>query len=321
MFWTRGSGKRLRGHKEAQIVALYLMSSPATTMVGIYHLALPTLCHETGLTTEEASKGLGRCIEEGFCFWDEAEELVFVPALAKHQIGEKLSAKDFKVKGVLRALAPFREHRFYAMFIDRYADSYCLSPDDSEAPSRPPPGDYVPVLSCPDQDPAQRSDAPAPAEPLALEPTPPPTKTRRRQARTVAPETEIPEGWQPTAEHVARAARDGLNLARQVDKFVSNAHAKRVLAVNWNAKFTTWLINAVEFRERDGGYQSAPAPQDPAEQRRRAQGDERVRHEAERQKREIEEQTRRDRAALLARGIDPDSGVMPSMAALAARIG
>src|SRR5665213_1243453 len=87
MFWTRGSGKRLRGHKEAQIVALYLMSAPATTMVGIYHLALPTLCHETGLTPEEATKGLGRCIEEGFCFWDETEELVFVPALAKHQIG------------------------------------------------------------------------------------------------------------------------------------------------------------------------------------------------------------------------------------------
>lgn len=137
VFWTRGSGKRLRGHKEAQLVALYLMSSPATNMIGIFHLALPTLCHETGLSLEEARKGLLRCLEEGLVFWDEDEELVFVPALAKHQMGENLAPKDHRVKGVLRELAPFKGHRFYAMFIDRYADSYSLNREQQEAPSKP----------------------------------------------------------------------------------------------------------------------------------------------------------------------------------------
>lgn len=149
MFWTRGSGKRLRGQKEAQLVALYLMSSPATSMVGIFHLALPTLCHETGLSLEEASKGLARCSEEGLVFWDEDEELVFVPALAKHQMGDKLDPKDHKVKGVVRALAPFKGHRFFGMFMDRYADPYSLPIEADEGASESRPRDDVP-----DPDPA-----------------------------------------------------------------------------------------------------------------------------------------------------------------------
>lgn len=149
MFWTRGSGKRLRGDAHAQVVALYLMSSPATSMIGIFHLALPTLCHETGLSFEEASKGLQRCSEEGLVFWDEEEELVFVPALAKHQIGEELKERDHKVKGVAKALAPFKGHRFYSMFVERYADCYRLREEEQEAPSRPLTRDDVPVMSCP----------------------------------------------------------------------------------------------------------------------------------------------------------------------------
>lgn len=141
MFWTRGSGKRLRGDYAAQIVALYLMTSPHTTMVGIFHLSLPTLCHETGLSTEEASKGLARCSKEMFAFWDEAEELVFVPALAHHQLGERLNKKDHKVKGVLRALAPFKGHRFFDLFLERYADLYSLSEGASKSLRR----DDVPV--------------------------------------------------------------------------------------------------------------------------------------------------------------------------------
>lgn len=154
MFWTRGSGKRLRGDAPAQLVALYLMSAPSTSMIGIFHLAVPTLCHETGLSIEDATKGLRRCSEEGIVFWDESEELVFVPALAKHQIGEELKARDHKVKGVAKALAPFKGHRFYSMFIERYADSYHLREEETKAPSESHPRDDDPD---PDPDPVASS--------------------------------------------------------------------------------------------------------------------------------------------------------------------
>lgn len=136
-FWTRGSGKRLRGHPEAQVVALYLMTSPHTSMVGIFHLALPTLCHETGLSEEGARKGLARCSEEALAIWDEDEELVWIPALAQYQIGDVLKRGkggklDNRAKAVIRELAPFKGHRFFDLFMDRYADSYRLSEADAE---------------------------------------------------------------------------------------------------------------------------------------------------------------------------------------------
>lgn len=130
-FWTRGSGKRLRGDLEAQVVALYLMTSPVTSMVGIFPLSLPTLCNDTGLTLEGARKGLARVSQEALAYYDEEDELVWVPALPKHQLGERMSAgrngkPDNKVIGIKKALAPFKGHRFYDQFLERYGESYLL---------------------------------------------------------------------------------------------------------------------------------------------------------------------------------------------------
>jgi hypothetical protein len=174
-FWTRGSGRRIRGDKEAQLVALYLMSSPQTNMVGIFHLVLPTLCHETGLTLEEARKGLARCSEEQIAFWDEEEELVWVPALARYQIGEELTLgkggkPDHRVKGVERAIAPFKGHRFYDMFLERYAASYLLTELEKEAPSKGLPSPDVPdPVPAPVKSETERPESaarPRPADPM-----------------------------------------------------------------------------------------------------------------------------------------------------------
>ena len=37
-FWLRGSGKKLRGDSEAQVVALYLATSPSANITGLYHI-------------------------------------------------------------------------------------------------------------------------------------------------------------------------------------------------------------------------------------------------------------------------------------------
>lgn len=172
-FWTRGSGRRIRGDKEAQLVALYLMSSPATNMVGIFHLVLPQLCHETGLTLEEARKGLQRCSEEQIAFWDEEEELVWVPALARYQIGEQMTRgkggkPDHRVKGVERAIAPFKGHKFYDLFLERYAAAYLLTELMEEGAS-----EGLPSPHDPDPDPVKSgSDAP-PTEPVRPRPADP----------------------------------------------------------------------------------------------------------------------------------------------------
>ena len=42
-FWTRGSGKRLRGNIHAQLLGLYVVTCPNANMLGIYYLPEPTI--------------------------------------------------------------------------------------------------------------------------------------------------------------------------------------------------------------------------------------------------------------------------------------
>jgi len=125
-FWTRGTGKRLRGDADAQRVAFYLMTCPAVHMTGLYYLPLPTLCHEIGIPLEGATKALARLEQEGFAFYDEEAELVFVVNLAREQVGESLAANDNKVRGVWKHVAGFKNHRFFAKFVEIYGRVYHL---------------------------------------------------------------------------------------------------------------------------------------------------------------------------------------------------
>jgi hypothetical protein len=75
-------------------------------------------------------------------------------------------------------------------------------------------------------------------------------------------ETPYPEGLAPTAEHLARCKRDSLDVSRELEKFKNNALAKGLVYKNWNAAFTTWLMNAVEFRARNGRGIPATDPKD-----------------------------------------------------------
>ncbi len=141
-FWSRGTGKELRGDPSAQLVALYLMTCPSANMVGLYYLPLALLAHETGLTAEGASKALRRVSEAHFAYYDDATETVWVPRMAAYQIGDVLKAKDKRREGVIRELHVVRKSPFVKDFFDRYARAYGLPLPDwvrspFEAPSKP----------------------------------------------------------------------------------------------------------------------------------------------------------------------------------------
>ena len=138
VFWTRGTGKKLRGDPEAQVVALYLMSAPLSHMTGLYYLPFPTLCHETGLSPEAAHRALGLLEEDGFARLDEDADLVFVPNMAREQIAESLKAGDNRVVGVMRHLQDFDKHPFCKGFAERYEGPFSLPRSPYEGPSEPP---------------------------------------------------------------------------------------------------------------------------------------------------------------------------------------
>lgn len=148
-FWTKGSGKALRGNPDAQLVALYLVTCPWSNMIGLYYLPLATAAHETGLKLETLRKALRSIETARFAYYDEISEFAWVPNGATYQIGEFLASGDKRQKGVLRELYQFRSHRFAAMFFDRYAEPYGLSRpswlgETSETQLKP--------LACQDQD-------------------------------------------------------------------------------------------------------------------------------------------------------------------------
>lgn len=139
VFWTRGSGKRLRGDGVGQAVAFHLATGPQANMVGLYHVALPTIAHETGHPESEVRAALGRIAAAGFAYYDEEAELAFVPNALEIEvgIGKALKAGDKRRAGILAQVEAVGSHRFVALFWERYGDRYGLGPCPVEGPSMP----------------------------------------------------------------------------------------------------------------------------------------------------------------------------------------
>lgn len=136
-FWTRGSGKRLRGDPEAQVVAAYLATSPTANMIGIYYLALATISNDTGVALEQVRDALGRIAKAGYAFYDFEAELVWIPNHARFEVGATMSQGDKRRKKLLVELAHVGEHRFACDFLSAYGEAFGL-PVASKPMVKPP---------------------------------------------------------------------------------------------------------------------------------------------------------------------------------------
>ncbi|WP_214051043.1 DnaT-like ssDNA-binding domain-containing protein [Morganella morganii] len=127
-FWIGKTGKEIRekGH-EALIVSMYLLTNPHANMTGMYYLPVIYMAHETGLGLEGASKGLRRCIEAGFCHYDEDAEVVWVIEMAKYQIAPALKASDNRCIGIQREYDSQPKNQFLSMFYQKYKDCFHMS--------------------------------------------------------------------------------------------------------------------------------------------------------------------------------------------------
>lgn len=199
-FWTRGSGKKLRGKPEAQVVALYLFTCPASTMIGIYHLAIPTMAHEIGLSVERAERALAEVIQLDIARYDADEELVYLPEGARYQVGERLKPGDKRVKGIEAALAQFARHPFALDFAQRYAGDFGLTVAPSEPLRSPFGAPSEPLREAPSE--SLRSPSEAPSEPLG--------------SLSAPGEMPLASLSAPAEKPLASQARQGKEQAKQV---------------------------------------------------------------------------------------------------------
>ena len=132
-FWQTGTGKALRGDPEAQVLALYLITSPHANMIGVYHCPVLYMAHETGLSLEGATKALTRLINYGFCTFDGDDDVVWVHEMAAHQVGTNLSPKDKQVIGLRKQVEQIAQSGIRAGFEARYREDFHLFFDRKEA--------------------------------------------------------------------------------------------------------------------------------------------------------------------------------------------
>lgn len=243
-FWIGRTGKALRGNPEAQLLALYLMTSPHANMIGVYHCPVAYMAHETGLTIEGASKALQSLIDADFCTFDAVDEYVFVHQFALHQVGDALDPKDKRCKGVENELAKVPKNQCWQSFRARYAAPYNLpvpaqNTSPTEAPSKP--------LASQKQEQEQKQEqAPSDASPSAL-----PAKDAARGSR-LSGDWVLPADWQAWAEAERPDLDVGVIACRFRDHWVAKP-GKDGRKADWQATWRNWVRN-----ERAG---SAPTRQ------------------------------------------------------------
>ena len=136
--WHGKTMKALRKSPEGLVVALYLMTSPSSNMLGLYAQPILYMAYETGLGEEGARKGLQSCIDAGFCSYDEESEFVFVHEMACYQIAPALKAADLRCKGIQKDYEALPDNPFLGDFYERYADVFHLTKARGiEAPTKP----------------------------------------------------------------------------------------------------------------------------------------------------------------------------------------
>lgn len=273
-FWTRGSGKKLRGDPEAQVLALYLMTCSSVSMTGIYYMPMVIMAHDTGLGAAETERCLARLAdpEVDIAHYDPEAELVWVPNLSTHQVGDSLKYGDKRRISLMNELARHAQHRFAAMFWDRYGDAYSLDANDrshaeplfnhltpSQGASKGHTKGSLPrerVGGDQEQEQEQhqdhiRPDAPSVGHAGGLTPeqvraaksvaVPPPGRGRRARST-------MKHGWQPNATAIAALEKQGLSPQAVIDDFRDYWLSNGKAMVDWDACFRN-RIRQIEREE------------------------------------------------------------------------
>jgi hypothetical protein len=120
-FWTDPDIRRLlrAGQHQDVLLLLYFVTSPHSTMIGLYFCPLTYAATETGLPIEVVEAALAGPLAR-FVAYDAATEEVFVRRAAYHQMGD-LHGGDKRKEHVRRFLAGIHSAALRRAFLTEYA--------------------------------------------------------------------------------------------------------------------------------------------------------------------------------------------------------
>lgn len=237
-FWIGETGKQLRGDAPAQVLALYLMTSPHANMIGVFHCPVLYMAHETGLGIEGATKALQSLIKADYCTYEAATETIFVHRMAAYQVGESLQPKDLRVKGVAREWqnidSPLLKQAFHAIYSGAFhLPGAAENASPSKAPSKP--------LASQEQEQEQEQDIGAPS-----------AKSPRGSA--LSADWVLPGDWRTWAEK-ERADLDIDTVADSFRDYWVAKPGKDGRKADWLATWRNWVRNQRSGRPPMGAVQ------------------------------------------------------------------
>lgn len=135
-FWTGKTGRAIKAlGPEYQAVAMYMMTSPHSNMIGLYYLPFAYISADAWGTEETLPRVVQGLVDLGFCRYDYETGWVWVVKMAKHQLGETLRSGDRRRAAVVKAADRAAGSRYHTDFLELYADAYGIP----YAPSKPHP--------------------------------------------------------------------------------------------------------------------------------------------------------------------------------------
>jgi hypothetical protein len=121
-FWTVKPARRWReGAPSPFVVALYLMTSPHSNMLGPVLPAGPVHGGGNRAFSGRGFGGASRLHRRGLLPVRPATKMVWVVEMASYQIGSALLASDKRCKGIQKDYAALPNCPFLGEFFDRYA--------------------------------------------------------------------------------------------------------------------------------------------------------------------------------------------------------
>lgn len=123
-YWTGPTGRELRarGGKDAQLLGLYLTSNRFANMIGLYHLTLDDIRHETGLTVKGIARAFETTAAASYATFDSGSAFVWVRQMVRFRLnlkaGQALAPDDHRVVGVNRLYQGLAANPFLGEFFD-----------------------------------------------------------------------------------------------------------------------------------------------------------------------------------------------------------
>ena len=246
-FWIGKTGKSLRGNAHAQLLALYLMTSPHANMIGVFHCPVLYMAHETGIPFEGASKALQSLIDADYCSYDDASESVFVHRMAAYQVAEALKPGDNRIKGVEREWQNIPSTALKEAFFALYSEAFHLQKKGTEtsplqAPCKP--------LASQEQEQEQEQEIGAACADAPAQPSTPKPKTTR--GTRLPDDWKLPKAWGEWA--LAEFPSWTAEVVRlEADKFADHWRAKAgkdACKTDWQATWRNWCRSDIAQRAR-----------------------------------------------------------------------